>query len=203
MNAVEAARRMTRRWQAMGIGRPDGLVMGIQATRVGIAALGRVGIEARPLPCGITVFNHAALRLHMQGVPTALWPEEARSVTVSPALANPGPGWNGHLLIEHDELICDLALGAFSRQDCIQARPTVWVKGIDLVPVDTEHGLAWVSHRPDDPFFVRMDPKPHLTEWRRGPAWRQDPPAAWVDELVAAMTGPDGPIGQPDDGTEQ
>jgi hypothetical protein len=180
---------MARRWQALGIGHPDGGAMCIEATRAGIAALAQAGIAARPLPCGITVFNQTALDLYMRGVPRTRWPPAARSVTVSPELPNSGPGWNGHLVIDHDEFVCDLSLGAFSRPGRVHTRPTVWAKGTDLVPVDATAGPAWIAYRPDRPVIVMIDPKPRLAAWRQTAAWRQDPPTSVIDELVDALHG--------------
>lgn len=184
-----AARRMARRWHALSIVHPDSRPMCIEATRTGIAALARVGITARPLPCGITVFNQTALNLYRQGVPTTLWPAGARSVTVSPDLPNDGPGWNGHLVIDHDDFICDLSLGAFSRPGRIHARPTVWAKATDLLCVDASAGPAWIAYRSDRPIIVMIAPKPRLAAWRQTSAWRQDPPTDVVDELVDALNG--------------
>jgi hypothetical protein len=186
---VAAARRIAQAW-----GRLFGPeAMCIEATRCGIEALSRLGIPARPLPCAITVFNQFALGVAGRGVPADRWPPWAHSVAVVPDGTYIPPGdaggdrsqrktrWNGHLVIEGDNFIADLTLGAFARPDKdLVVHATAWEKGYEVVSVEG----SWITAC--GTAGVVITPRPELAAWRTGSAWRRSPDGHVIDLLVAA-----------------
>ena len=92
----------------------------VEATRFGIEVLTAVGVEAKPLPCSLMVFNLAAQIELQQDRLIGEWPDEAWSAGVAANPTPKGKPWDAHLVIEwkadsgHTGIL-DLDLARYSR----------------------------------------------------------------------------------------
>lgn len=88
----------------------------INAARVGVEVLKRLGVPAKPVSVRIFLFNRFAWDLYRKGVPIGTWPEHAWSLGVGDRDGFDEPGrWNGHLMVEGDGFLLDLSARQFDR----------------------------------------------------------------------------------------
>lgn len=163
----------------------------IEAAKIARAALARVKVPSRPLPCGLLVANPEGSDLIDAGVPITQWPATAWSIGVDPDSNVPGPGWNGHLILAGDGWIGDFSAAQFrhsKRRRLARIDIEAWVSptppGWDLRPIsirNEDHGTV-----------VVIQPRPELARWRSTNAWRSNVPTDWVDKLLARLTHPEG-----------
>lgn len=165
----------------------------ITATAVGVAALTRLGVSCRPLPCAAWAGNAAALPAFIERRPLPL---DGWSVGIdpdAPASAVPdrgasytepyrrGPsGWNGHLVIAGDSWVLDLTAAQFHRPQ----RGIVVPGPVLIDPADPTKSVA--APLPDGGALILL-PRPELARWRRSPAWRDDDVPAVAADVVAKI----------------
>lgn len=152
----------------------------IEAAKIARAALARLGVAARPMPCGIVVANADAAPLINRHVPVADWPPEAWSVGVDPATGPANPGhWNGHMVLVGDGWVGDYSAAQFSRPPLIDLR--AWT-----APVPDGWDREPCTFTSTDGFWIGLWPNARLAGWRNSNAWRAAVPSEWLDKLVAA-----------------
>ena len=89
----------------------------VNATRIAIDVLGKLGVAAKPAVWGVIVGNAEALRMIDSGTPVDEWPDSAWTVGVEPDSPVPlSKGIRGHLVAEVDGGILDLSARQFTRE---------------------------------------------------------------------------------------
>ena len=190
MTELELAKELARAWTPIAPASLQGAC--IESTKYGIEVLRRVGVKAKPLPCALAAFNQAGWRAFQAHLPFRDWPEEAWSIGVDPDRRTPDPepgrrGWDGHLIIEGDTFLADLALGDLARPHRqLYLEPLAVAKGGEAAHL--EGGWAAVS---DQGTVVVWQERRELRRWKQGSAWRRPPDEELVETLVAFLSAPD------------
>lgn len=156
----------------------------VEATRIAVAVMRRLGHDVGPLACDVMAANSAAWRLIGERVPVTRWPPNAWSkgamcdlTPSAPIRQEPGrrKGFGGHLVVVGDGWFADLTAEQFHAPDlgilCADA-----IIGAYRPDEATELSLPRGGH-------VMWSWRPEVRSYRTVPAWRQD-----VDhELVMLM----------------
>ncbi len=153
----------------------------VASTRVVIEVLSRYGIECRPMPCSVSLFNQQAAHLTVDRVPMDRWPAEAWSVGVA-AREDPSPlPWDAHLVAEWRiggvSGILDADLGFQERPDYdMPARPV----SVRYLRPKARTATCEIDGRTS----VIWELKPHLTQFKQTPAWRD---IGWASDLIDSL----------------
>lgn len=156
----------------------------VEATRIVVAIMRRLGHEAGPLACDVIAANRAAAALMAARVPITAWPPEAWSMGAlcditpsAPILQEPGrvKGFGGHLVVAGARWFADFTVEQYHRP----SRGIVLGTAI-LGPRDGE------SAEIDLPRGGRLmyTWRPEVRRYRTVPAWRQDIDHHFEAELV-------------------
>lgn len=158
----------------------------VEATRLAVAVLQAVGLDARPLACDVMAANARAVPLLLDHVPVRSWSPGAWSTGSKcddpPAQANLQEptrrrGFAGHLLVAGDTWFCDLTAEQFHRPSkrIVVPGPVVgpYQPGEYGTVMQLENGanLTWVW-------------RPEVKAYRTVPAWRQDVPRDLLNLVV-------------------
>jgi hypothetical protein len=153
----------------------------IASTRVVLEVLGRYGIEGRPMPCSVSLFNQEAARLAAARVPMDRWPPEAWSVGVA-AREDPSPlQWDAHLVAEWRiggvGGLLDADLGFQERLDYDMPAHPVSVRY-------SRPKARTASCEIDGRTSVIWKLEPHLTQFKQSSAWRD---IEWAGDLIDSL----------------
>lgn len=159
----------------------------IEATRIGVAFLRAAGVECWPMACEVQALNPLARRLTEQGVPIALWPDDAWSVGVRieevPGDSADEPhrrvGFSCHVVIRGPGWFCDLTAPQLHRPD-----RGIHVPGAIAGPAGDDRGVEVTM---SDGSVIRWFWRPDFRRYRNTPAWRQDVPHELVARARAAI----------------
>lgn len=175
----------------------------LNATAVSVAALGAMGVEARPISVGLFVANGvyrsklASVELPRGGVPVdrdlRAWIADGAWALAVDEAAPPEDGdeWNGHLVVHAQGWVLDVASGGFCRPKkdilvpgAVTFRATDrFLLGEERICVDLEGGAAASYHvRPSDVSWMAFGGA-HLTRENVGLVNRI------VDEVATRRSG--------------
>ncbi len=175
----------------------DGIRRGrcIEATRLAVGVMARLGIAARPMACDIAAINAVALPLVKAGAPASTWPPDAWSTGTScdayrsgANRSEPyrrGAGFAGHVVVVGNDWFCDLTVEQYHRPHIGIRIPGVIIgpyggDGGVVIPLAGGGELVWWW-------------RPEFRSYRTTPAWRQDVDyrltTALAERVRAALLG--------------
>lgn len=180
MPLVPAAHRsacpaaLANMWEPLNlVGTSDGSC--VASTRVGIEVLRRVGLNVKPLTCGLMVLNLEAAALYTQGVPMSQWPATAWSLGIVPAEDGP---WDAHLVVQWEVAgvrgLLDLDLGRYTRPEYGITTRSVAIK----CPSRHEREVSYVF---DEATMVIWTLRPELAGFKEVDYWDL---AGDLDEII-------------------
>lgn len=156
----------------------------IASTRVLLATLARFGIEGRPTPTRVSVFNQTGWQMAQERIPVGQWPPTAWSVGVDGVGKSKSDRWNGHLVavlkgVAARRVLIDPSGDQFARPECgIAAKlvvadlPSLWTPRDPLVlEAETADAATYV-----------YAPLVNAHQWRDARDWQANTDA--VDDAV-------------------
>lgn len=161
----------------------------VEASRIAVAVLSKMGTSCRAMACDADALNAAAEAARLADTPSNEWPVDAYSVgmrcddTVTgrnfhePARRR---GFAGHLVVVGDDWFVDLTAAQLSRPDRGIVIPGAMAG--PYVPGDT--GVQCLL---GDGAALRYFWRPEIAHWRTTPAWRQDIPPLLMDAAIRAI----------------
>lgn len=159
----------------------------VEATRIVVAIMRRLGHQAGPLACDVIVANRAAVEMMARRVPLTKWRPGAWSVGAvcditpsAPILQEPGrlKGFGGHLVVAGAGWFSDMTAEQYHRPD----RGIVLSTAImaPLTPKSTEIDLPRGGR-------LMYTWRPEVRSYRTVPAWRQDIDHDFETDMVARV----------------
>lgn len=157
----------------------------VEATRIAVAVLRRMGVECKAMACDVDVLSPEAARRLEAGELVPPFDGDVWILGIrcdepgGPSRDEPTRrrSFGGHLVVVGDDWFADLTAQQFSRPE-----HNIVVDG--AIVGAYWPGDAAVRAIRHDGTEVRWMWRPEIAMWRRTPAWRQDVPVDLLDAMV-------------------